>query len=112
MILFLLTPVAQHSQHAIVSRTIGDYDAAFAVGVQVPAGVKTETGELANAPDLAAAVHGAVSLACIFNDDELALAGDFQNGVHVGRLTIKMNGKYDFGFASDHTLDLFDIEVE
>jgi hypothetical protein len=71
----------------------GDDRPAVSIGAQVLAGIETEATDIPDRTDSPAFVHGAMGLGRIFHNLQTVLRSDFQNGIHVGRLPVKVNRK-------------------
>src|SRR5438067_1649185 len=93
VVLLRLTPVAQHADRLGVAGVARRDEAAFAAGAKVLARIEAETREVADAADAAAAVLRAVRLARVFDDDQIALARDGENRIHIGGLSVDVDRK-------------------
>src|SRR6266550_2396126 len=105
MILVLLAPVAQDAEGARVLGTIRHHHSALAVSAQILTRIKTETAQVADAPNSAPLVLSAMSLGRVFDDNQIVTPCDLQNGIHVGRLPVEMNGHDRFCAFGDRALD-------
>ena len=93
--IFLRLPVIP--DHADLLRhlfVLGHDGAGLAEGAEVLAGVEAKAAGCAQGSCFFAFVRGAVGLAGVFDDNEVELASDFEDRVHVGRLAVKVDGDY------------------
>src|ERR1039458_2154681 len=97
VILLGLAMIAQHLSGVGNARIIGGDCPPFATGSQVLPRVKTECSGTAYRTSfepptvLSRKVFSAVSLACVFNDDQAILLCQIENWVHIHHLPIKVN---------------------
>ena len=102
MLIFLLcTPITQHADGAGIIGVVGYDHAAFTVSAQVFARVKTETAHVTHTADSSAFILRTVSLGGIFNHHQTMALGNFQNRIHICRLSVKMHGDNGFGLVGD-----------
>ena len=85
-----------------MSLVVGRDGSRFAAGAQVLAGIEAERRGCAQRPGLAPAlllareVLGAVRLAGILDDQQVVLAGEIQDRIHVGHLPVQVH-RHDRG---------------
>lgn len=92
MVASLGAPIPQHANHSSELRVVGSHRASLTVGAEVLAWVKTEAPQMSDAAGATALVFSSMGLCSILDDNELMSARDVQNGVHIHRPTVEMNG--------------------
>ena len=90
--------MAQHADFPGQLGISGDDCPAIAVGTQVFARIEAESGSIAQAADPPALVPGAVCLGPVLQDKEVVLPADAEDGLHLSRTAVEMDG-YDRGCA-------------
>src|ERR1035438_5514368 len=93
MILAVLSSIPQHANRAPKLSIAGGHRPALTVGPQILAGIETETRDIPNAAHRTPLVFRSVRLCSIFDHNQVAPPRYFHDGIHVGRLTVKMHGK-------------------
>src|SRR2546429_872394 len=94
MIFALLSPVAQHPYVARVFGVIRHHHSSLTISAQILTGINTETAQVTDAAHSSPLVFCAMSLSRVLDDNQIMTPGNFQNGIHIGRLAVEMNG-YD-----------------
>src|SRR5690606_31959692 len=61
---------------------------------------------------LSNSIFCSVGLRGILNDEQMMLAGDRLDPVHIGQSAVKMNGEHSFGFGCDSLRQSLGIEVK
>src|ERR1700739_1056840 len=109
MVLLLLSVIAQHSKALGNIRVIRNDHAAVAVRAQIFPGIETKCGSVSQGPRSLTFVQRAVSLAGVFNHDQLVTPGNPTNRIHGRGVSIEVNRKNRLGAWSDGTLDPCDV---
>src|SRR6266403_3195299 len=97
VILLCLTMIAQHSRFLRERFFVSRDRACFATRPQVLSRIETESGSSPHGTSRPPAVFlfreilCAVSLAGVFDDDQLVLFGKFHKRIHIGHLSVKMD---------------------
>jgi len=87
------------------SLVFGGDEAGFTEGPEVLGEVEAESGGVGEAAGFAAFVGRAVGLGSVFDDLESVLAGDAEDGVHVGGLAVDVHRYDGRGLAGDSGFD-------
>ena len=103
--------VAQHAEAVGQLRVVGGDGAAVAQGAQVLAGIEAPGHGIAVRAQALALVARAVRLRAVFQHAQAVLAGNGQNCVHIGGLTVEMHRQDDFGARGDGGLDARRVDV-
>src|SRR5262245_52031257 len=88
-----------------------DDSTAVATSAKVLRRIKAEARNVANGSDSTPVIAGAVRLSRVFDNSKSSPPGYFQNRIHIGRLSVKMNRNDGFGLRGDVFLDLSDIDI-
>ena len=92
--------------HPLRQMIIAGYDASsISVGAKVFTRVKRKGGGVSKSADELAFVSCKVGLGTVLNHPKLVLSGNRHDGIHVGRLTVKMNWNDAHSRRVDLSLD-------
>ena len=112
VILLLLAVVSQRLQSPGHGFIASDDDAAITISPEVLGRIEGEGRRMAQRADPSSPVLSAVGLAGILNHPETVPSGDFQNGVHVGGLSVEMHRDDCLGLGVDGPFQPFDVQIK
>src|SRR5687767_6360929 len=92
VILLCLAMIAKSGHASPEFWVVGDASTGFAASTEVLSGIKAKTTDVTDGTGAFPIIFCTVCLACILNDKEIVLPRHFHDGIHVGHLTVKMDG--------------------
>lgn len=107
----LLADVAQQAELLGDVGVVSRHRAPVPISAKIFAGVEAECGGIAQTAGHASLVAGTTGLRRVLEDQQVVLAGNGANGVHVGYLAIEMDGHDRSRAGGDSGLDLARVDV-
>jgi hypothetical protein len=112
VIALFLTPVAQHAHRLGLIVAVRDDDTPLAAGAEIFAGIEAEAAGCADAAGARPFVLRSVRLAGVLDDRYPMMVGNRLDRVHIGHLTVEMDGNNGLGSGCNLCLELSRIHRE
>ena len=101
--------IAQHTHLARQIGIIGGNHTPFAISPKILGEIEAESAKVTHATRFPSLIIRPVCLAGVFDNDQVVLAGDLEQGIHIGALPVEMYRQDEARAGRDQPFDLAHI---